>query len=86
MVLYSFLLKDGLMGGLHDCLPRYKLWQKAHVMLHITAQAVAGRRNPRSWWSFKEEETMGRLSKIAVGTHAVSVCNLVVVRYLVVMQ
>ena len=69
-----------------DCLPRYKLRQKAHVMLHITAQAVAGRRNPRSWWSFKEEETMGRLSKIAVGTHAVSVCNLVVVRYLVVMQ
>ncbi len=56
-------------------LARWKIRQKLHVMHHINCDAQSSRRNPRAWWSFKEEECMGCLSKIACATHALTLTN-----------
>ena len=64
-----------------DSRSRFEFRVKLHVMLLITADALASRRNPRAWWSFKDEEFMGRLSKIAGATHAISLSNRTLTRW-----
>ena len=62
---------------------RWKIRAKLHVMFHLNLDAQANRRNPRSWWSFKEEETMGKLSRIAAATHAVTLATRTLERWCV---
>ena len=52
------------------CTASWEIKPKLHVMFHILKDAESGRRNPKAWWSFKEEEMMGRLATIACATHA----------------
>ena len=56
-------------------LARWKLRPKLHVLYHINRDAQSSSRNPRAWWTFKDEEFMGKLGRIAGATHAVSMCN-----------
>ncbi len=62
---------------------RWKLRQKVHVMYHINLDAQRSRRNPAAWWSFKEEEMMGRLAKIACATHGITLANRTLERWCV---
>ena len=52
--------------------PRWKLRPKLHTIMHINQDSQASGRNPRAWWTFKDEESMGKLSKIARATHPVT--------------
>ena len=54
---------------------RWKARPKIRIFYHIMKDVRETRRNPRAWWSFKEEEFMGRLAKIACCTHAVTLAN-----------
>ena len=54
---------------------RWKLRPKLHHFLHINKDAQTSGRNPRAWWTFKDEEFMGKLARIACAVHAVSLCN-----------
>ena len=56
------------------CIARWNLRPKIHSMDHINKEAQLSRRNPRAWFSFKEEEMMGKLARIACAVHAVSLC------------
>ena len=52
----------------HNCAlvqPRWKTRPKLHTMWHINDDAQRGHRNPRAFWSFKEEECMGKVALIA---------------------
>ena len=50
--------------------PRWKMRPKIHALSHLTRDALSSGRNPRAWWSFQEEELMGKLAKIACAVHA----------------
>ena len=53
--------------------PRWKCRPKLHSMWHVNQTAQAGHRNPRAYWSFKDEEAMGKLGQIAANVHAQTV-------------
>ena len=46
---------------------------KLHSMWHVNHTAQLGHRNPRAYWSFKDEEMMGKLGAIAAAAHAQTV-------------
>ena len=52
-----------------DSVARWKLRPKLHTIWHINQDVQNSMRNPRAWWTFKDEETMGKLSTIARATH-----------------
>ena len=54
---------------------RWKMRPKIHTMQHINDDAQSSHRNPLAWMSFKEEEVMGKLAKIACAVHAVTMCK-----------
>ena len=62
---------------------RWKMRPKLHTMGHISQDANSSGRNPRSWWSFKDEENMGKLSRIASAVHAQKVCSRALERWCV---
>ena len=53
-------------------LPRWKLRPKLHCMLHLNDDCQRSKRSPRAFWSFKEEESMGKLSLLSGKTHSLS--------------
>ena len=55
----------------------------AHMFYHLMQDVSETRRNPRAWWSFKDEECMGRLARIACCVHAVTVANRTLQRWCV---
>ncbi len=52
---------------------RWKTIPKLHQVYHLNDNAQVSHRPPRAFWSFKDEEMMGALSKIACAVHA---CNI----------
>ena len=62
---------------------RYKTRPKIHIFYHLLVDVKETRRNPRAWWSFKEEEFMGRVAKIASEVHAVTLSNRTLERWCV---
>ena len=56
-----------------NALPRWKCRPKLHSMWHVNHTAQLGHRNPRAYWSFKDEEMMGKLGAIAAAAHAQTV-------------
>ena len=55
--------------------PRWKIRPKLHSMWHLNSDCQQSGRNPKCFWSFKDEEMMGKLSRIAGAVHAVSLHN-----------
>ncbi len=55
--------------------PRWKFRPKLHQMWHINDNAQLSGRPVRSTWSWKEEEGMGKLSRIACAVHAARVSD-----------
>jgi hypothetical protein len=51
---------------------RWKMRPKINAISHLTRDALSSGRNPRAWWSFREEELMGKLAKIACAVHALT--------------
>jgi hypothetical protein len=62
---------------------RWKARPKIHIFYHVLQDVSETRRNPRAWWSFKDEECMGRLARIACCVHAVTVANRTLQRWCV---
>ena len=62
-----------------DCdafgLTRLLIRPKLHAVWHINADAQRGHRNPKAFWTFKEESNMGCLSNIACAVHAMSLAK-----------
>ena len=56
-------------------IPKWKTLPKLHQIYHINEDAQKSHRPPRAFWSFKDEEMMGCLSKIACAVHAVKISS-----------
>lgn len=50
-------------------LPLWKLRPKIHKMWHANTNTQRSQRPPSCVWSFKEEECMGKLARIACSVH-----------------
>ena len=61
---------------------RWKTLPKLHQVWHLNAEAQASHRPPRAFWSFKDEEMMGCLSRIACAVHACSISSRSLQRWL----
>ena len=54
---------------------RWKMRPKPHRIHHVNKNAQLSKRPIRAFWSFKQEEGMGTLSKIATGIHGATVAK-----------
>ena len=54
---------------------RWKTRPKLHLIHHINSNAQISKRVVRAFWSFKEEEGMGKLARIAVAVHGACVAK-----------
>lgn len=54
---------------------RWKMRCKMHELYHVNEDAQTSHRPPRAFWSFKDEEFMGKLSLIACAVHALGVVS-----------
>jgi hypothetical protein len=54
---------------------RWRIRPKLHVFYHLNKDVQASCRNPRAWWTFKDEEFMGKMARIACAVHAVTMCS-----------
>ena len=55
--------------------PRWKARPKLHQLWHINQNAQLSHRPVRAFWTWKEEEGMGKLSRIACAVHATRVSD-----------
>ena len=49
--------------------------ETTHTMFEINRDAQSSHRNPLTFWSFKEEECMGKLGVIGAAVHATNVAT-----------
>ena len=57
------------------CKARWEMRPKIHLIHHVNKNAQRSERVVRAFWSFKEEEGMGKLSAIASRTHGATVAK-----------
>ena len=61
---------------------KWKTTPKLHGIWHVCDEATSSHRPPRAFWSFKDEEMMGCLSRIACATHACTISTRSLQRWL----
>ena len=60
---------------------RYQIKPKHHAVDEIGWDVIRYRRNPKSNWCFKHEDCIGRLARVAVLTHPLSMSKRVLTRW-----